>query len=163
MTRPHPPLVERFWDKVSPEPMSGCWLWIGATNEDGYGRIIPGGADSKKPRLAHRVSFHLFRGPIPNGREINHKCRVRCCVNPDHLEAVTRTQHLKIDADIFERGLKKGRATVRRNQQRRTHCKYGHALTKDNLTNEKNRRRCLTCARRHWRTYGKKRRLRNGT
>jgi hypothetical protein len=86
-------LLERFNKKYEPEPMSGCWLWTGALiGSSGYGFIGYGG---RKPngtsmyQLAHRISYELFKGPIPDGLQIDHLCRVHGCVNPDHLEAVT--------------------------------------------------------------------------
>jgi hypothetical protein len=70
-----------FMDKVSPEPNSGCWLWAAATNGEGYGIECHGG----KNWLAHRVSYNLHRGLIPNGMCVLHKCDTPACVNPDHL------------------------------------------------------------------------------
>ncbi len=79
-------LEERFWEKVSPEPNSGCWLWIAAST-CGYGVI--GVIDGYTVDYAHRVAFRLYRGPIPDELELDHLCRTRPCVNPWHLEAVT--------------------------------------------------------------------------
>lgn len=79
----------RFFEKVEPEPMSGCWIWIGARHGDEYGTIrfdsMPG-----KYIGAHRLAYMLLRGPIPPELEPDHLCRLRCCVNPSHLELVTR-------------------------------------------------------------------------
>src|ERR1035438_1053983 len=70
--------VKYFWDRVSPEPNSGCWLWLGVCDEDGYVRM--------KNTLAHRFSLELHtKTKIPDGLEACHKCDVRCCVNYDHL------------------------------------------------------------------------------
>lgn len=77
--------VERFERQISPEPNTGCWLWTGAVNNDGYGHIKM----QKKTRTVSRVSFELYRGPIPPGLTVDHLCRQRSCVNPAHLEAVT--------------------------------------------------------------------------
>src|SRR6516164_7314046 len=74
-----------FDDCFIPEPNSGCWLWFGVQTKDGYGRW-GGGANRK---LAHRISYERAKGPVPIGMQIDHLCRVRCCVNPDHLEVVT--------------------------------------------------------------------------
>src|ERR1700761_3720809 len=74
-------LEERFFDSVMPEPNSGCWLWVGSLNENGYGTI----GVAYKTQLAHRVSYRLHVGPIPDGLNVLHKCDVPCCVNPDHL------------------------------------------------------------------------------
>lgn len=62
-----------------------CWLWLGSTTHDGYGRTFVGGKD----RLAHVVSYEFHVGPIPGGLTLDHKCRVRHCINPAHLEPVT--------------------------------------------------------------------------
>ena len=75
------PLLERFEEKYIPVTESGCWIWVASVNEDGYGQIENEGT----PRLAHRVSWELFNGPIPNGKWALHKCDVRACVNPNHL------------------------------------------------------------------------------
>lgn len=74
----------RFWAKVD-KTHDGCWTWTGARQSSGYGQI---GWDGKV-YLAHRVSYALHIGPIPNGLCIDHLCRNRLCVRPEHLEAVT--------------------------------------------------------------------------
>ncbi len=75
--------------RAIPEPNSGCWLWIGSMNPvTGYGYASTGHRGSS--RLAHRVAYEAFVGPIPDGLHIDHRCRMRLCVNPDHLEAVTQ-------------------------------------------------------------------------
>lgn len=77
-------LADRFYDKVAPDPNSGCWLWTGAVKELGYG-VIGLGRRSQGIRKAHRVSWELHRGPIPEGLCVCHKCDVPGCVNPNHL------------------------------------------------------------------------------
>ena len=79
-----PELRERFDLRWSPEPNSGCWVWMGAIDRGGYGRFDV----KRQSREAHRVSYVLYVGPIPEGFEIDHLCRCRWCVNPAHLEAV---------------------------------------------------------------------------
>lgn len=74
-------IMKRFMSFVSPEPNSGCWLWDGAWNSEGYGQL---GVMGKRVG-AYRVSYEIFRGEIPRGFLVRHKCDVRCCVNPDHL------------------------------------------------------------------------------
>lgn len=81
-------LLERFENMYTPEPNTGCWLWLGASTQNGYGTIRLGRAVHGSD-FAHRVAYELFIGPIPKNMQIDHKCRVRCCVNPNHLESVT--------------------------------------------------------------------------
>ena len=82
-------LSERFWPKVKKsEDPTGCWLWIAALNATGYGIINRGRRGY--PALAHRVAYEIHRGPIDRDFVLDHLCRVRACVNPDHLEAVPR-------------------------------------------------------------------------
>lgn len=64
----------------------GCWIWRGRENQDGYGRLMAGGTT----QLAHRYVYSQLVGPIPEGLQIDHLCRVRMCVNPEHLEPVTQ-------------------------------------------------------------------------
>ena len=90
-THARSPLEERMWRFIVPEPMSGCWLWTG-TRSGGYGRIGAGGRTGVT-LWAHRVVYEALRGPIPAGLTIDHLCRLRICVNPWHLEPVTRQEN----------------------------------------------------------------------
>lgn len=79
----------QFVDKTSDE--GGCWLWTGTRNRGGYGDFrMPEG-----PRRAHRLAYENLVGPIPEGLELDHLCRVRNCVNPQHLEPVTRSENAR--------------------------------------------------------------------
>jgi len=118
------PVEVRFWEQVSPEPNSGCWLWTGAENGQGYGVIGPGGCSRKNPHvMAHRLSHEMFKGAIPDGYVVDHLCRNPSCVNPDHLEAVT--EKVNINRGISAERIRAKFAFV-------THCKNGHEYTEDN-------------------------------
>ena len=124
--------VEKFWCSVSPEPNSGCWLWSGPLWPNGYASHQFGGRGNKAV-LAHRFSYELHKGPVPEGLDLDHLCRMRCCVNPDHLEPVTRK------VNINRSGLvgKWYRGDV---------CKYGHPF--DLLNTYRGRdgfRQCRIC------------------
>lgn len=80
---------------VSPEPNSGCWLWIGPIKDTGYGRFSVRDGSAWKTVIAHRYSYEAENGPIPEGLVIDHLCRMRCCVNPDHLEAITNEENIR--------------------------------------------------------------------
>lgn len=85
--------IEALLKKATKEP-NGCWLWNGCTGPDGYGIVAIKKPDGKKTTtVVHRRSYLLFVGEIPQGLEINHKCSVRLCVNPEHLETMTRSQN----------------------------------------------------------------------
>jgi HNH endonuclease len=85
--RPVDPVM-RFWKYVDAE--GDCWVWIGAiSNETGYGNFRQGKSEDYAQIGAHRFAWQLLVGPIPEGLQIDHLCRNRACVNPDHLEVVT--------------------------------------------------------------------------
>lgn len=117
-------LRERFESYVMPEPNSGCWLWIGPLNGKGYGRLWLAGNWRKRTMGAHRYSYLMARGPIPEGLVLDHLCRVPCCVNPDHLEPVTIRENAI-------RGV--GPVVSRAYWAARTHCRKGHPVTPENI------------------------------
>lgn len=129
--KPQRPADERFWEKVRKEEGAGaCWLWTATKTQNGYGLFTTDGRTGP----AHRFAYELLVGPIPDGMQLDHLCRVRECVNPDHLEPVTNDENIR-------RGMK---------GELRTHCRNGHAYLPDNLILEpvgdgRTARRCKVC------------------
>lgn len=75
--------------------VTGCWEWQGYVDRNGYGRIYdPARPKGRKTQWVHRVFFERHNGAIPEGHEIDHVCENTICVNPEHLEAVTRAEHV---------------------------------------------------------------------
>ena len=81
--------MQRFMESVDQQE-SGCWIWTGSCMPHGYAKFFV----DRKTRIAHRWIYEQMRGPIPEGMHIDHLCRVRNCVNPDHLEVVTQRENL---------------------------------------------------------------------
>jgi hypothetical protein len=140
--------IEKVRDRIQnlsiPEPNTGCWLWLGRWTRDGYGQI----SLLNKTQLTHRVSYFIFVGEIPQGLEIDHKCRNKCCVNPAHLEPVTHVENMRryfphskvvlrttcIRGHIFDRVRKSGG---------KRYCTECHRIA-DRRTKERKRQRNLT-------------------
>ena len=92
-----PELVARFYEKADIKTNEECWIWRGATAPHGYGVFNLG---QNTYRGAHRVAYQLSIGPIPDGFDLDHLCRRRNCVNPLHLEPVTRKENLNRGAGV---------------------------------------------------------------
>lgn len=115
--KPKPP-AERFWPKVLIS--EGCWTWIGGVASTGYGTF---GWSSGLNMSAHAAVWKMTRGEVPAGLELDHLCRNRRCVNPDHLEPVTHLENVR-------RGMA-GEVNGAR-QRAKTHCAHGHEYTPEN-------------------------------
>lgn len=105
-----------------------CWIWTGAKDRYGYGKC-----GLLNQWTAHRVSFILFVGPIPNDKQIDHLCRNRMCVNPNHMELVT----------LKENVLRGEGFTAK--HKRKTHCIRGHEFTPENTYIRPKGRECRKC------------------
>src|SRR3990167_2605138 len=112
----------------------GCWEWVSTRTHDGYARMRYDG----RLGYAHRFAYELHVGPVPEGYDLDHLCRVRHCVNPAHLEPVTRQENLR-------RGS---------NGVLKTHCPQGHSYDEENTNYRRDQygyvhRHCRAC----WRAY----------
>lgn len=105
MTNQYTPLESRFSGSISPEPNSGCWLWVGSTSKT-KNDIRPYIQNKGKRMLAYRLSYEMHVGPIPVGAMICHKCGVSICVNPEHLYAGNAKTNA---ADSFRHGRRPSR------------------------------------------------------
>lgn len=121
-----PRLPARFWEKVK-ESDSGCWLWTGGTNRDGYGRYALNG----QMRLAHRVAQGVLVAPIPEGYEVDHLCGVHPCVNPSHFSITTHSENVRRDNP----------------KSANTTCVRGHPWSDENTHWYRGSRYCRTCDR----------------
>jgi hypothetical protein len=141
-----PGLPERFCAKTSVEDAgheTPCVVWTGAKQRDGYGTFQMDGKSS----LAHRVSYEALVGQVPTGLELDHLCRVRACVRPDHLEPVTtRVNVLRGEGPTAVNAAK-------------THCPQGHPYSPENTRKRPcGRRMCRTCDRARKREWKRKQR-----
>lgn len=125
------PLLERFINKIEVDPIRGCWIWTAGYTSDGrYGKFKIDGKTITGHRYAHETLF----GPIKVGLHRDHLCRRWGCVNPFHLEVVSgQVNTLRGIGPSAQNAVK-------------THCKYGHAFTKENTRIDKRgSRHCKIC------------------
>lgn len=125
-------LPDRFLAKIELIPFSSCWHWTGRPNNKGYGTY--------SGSMAHRRAYEALKGQIPTGLEIDHLCRVRLCVNPLHLEAVTPKENVR-----------RADAGWGKFNRKKTHCRKGHSYSGRNLilrfppSQPNGKRVCKTC------------------
>lgn len=140
MAREARPEFDRFSEKYSIDPDSGCWNWTGskvgrtAKSPADRGMFYLGPGHEKTRMLAYRWSYEHFVGPIPDGLQIDHLCRNPTCVNPEHLKPVTARENVR-----------RGTSHIAELMDS-THCPRGHALEGDNLyVGVDGGRRCKRC------------------
>lgn len=122
------------WIPTIPIDAHGCWIWRAARNAQGYGVCWNG----RSTQLAHRWVYEQIVGPIPDGLELDHLCRVRACVNPDHLEPVTHAENVRRSPSA---------------NAAKERCPQGHDYSDENTYEWRGRRQCRTCSREHKRRY----------
>ncbi len=138
-----PKRIAAFMAKVKIDTKTGCWLWVGSIcKRNGYGDF--GGIK------AYVYSYLLHKGTLPAKNEPDHLCRIRACVNPEHLEAVTRRINL-LRGD-----------TIAARKAAQTHCEHGHEFTEENVYRTKdgtrNCRKCRSLASIKWARENRERR-----
>ncbi len=163
MGRPIIPLDKRLLRFISVQS-NGCWWWTGRLDKYGYGSIRLTG----RTRQAHRVSYEFYKGPIPEGKQLDHQCHDpkecvggnacphRRCVNPDHLEPATVRENCSTD-----RTANGERSAAAIFQRSKTHCPQGHEYTPENTDIGKHGRFCLACRKIHNKNQSLARALRN--
>lgn len=125
------PVEERFWEKVDAEGI--CWEWTGTPDAWGYGKFKIKKDGKFKPAFAHRCAWEFLVGPIPEHLSVDHLCRNRLCVNPDHMELVP------IGVNV-SRGFPAWKL-----QMQRTECERGHLYTESSTRWWRGKRICRTC------------------
>lgn len=123
-------LPDRLASRISIDPATLCWAWTGGRTAAGYGQIAWNGQ-----RLGvHRIMYEQFTGALLSQHEIHHTCENPACCNPDHLQQLTKVEHVSVTPHWVSQ---------------RPHCKNGHEYTEENTRYDKTptgyARRCLTC------------------
>lgn len=133
----HNKLVDKY------KEINTCWEYSGHIAKSGYGKI----KIETKTKYAHRYSYEIFKGKIPDGYVIDHLCNNRICVNPEHLEAVTQKEN--VARSVIHRG---------KILKEITHCPQGHEYSPENTYKYKNSRACKICRNMHARDNKRRKR-----
>lgn len=136
--------IERTMSHISKS--DDCWVWLGKPANTGYGQIGFGKRNERVTKNAHRVVYELLVGEVPEGKQLDHLCKNRLCVNPAHLEPVTQRENL-----LRGDGIPAVNAA-------KTHCVRGHKLSGDNVRTYGLRggRQCIQCVRMRQKQYRQK-------
>ena len=148
MAEPNPIIENKLFENIFINPISGCRDFIGPRITAGYGDV----RYNSKHYSAHRLSYSIFIGPIPNGFDLHHRCENRACVNPQHLTPLSRSGH------VAEHPLPAIMAAL----ASKTHCLRGHELAGNNLLPtmlKHGRRSCRICHRQRVSKYKKRKRI----
>lgn len=123
--------IERFWSKVA--KTQTCWHWTGRLDAKGYGHLHLISDGRRMRARAHRVSLQISGVEVPDDLVVDHICRVRHCVNPEHLRVVTQTENTLAGIGITAINARK------------THCPRGHEYTAENTSVRSGKRHCRAC------------------
>lgn len=124
---------ENFFSKIS-VVKGGCWHFLGSIAKSGYGVVSIANGKRSKVMLAHRVSYLIFNGKLEEGLVIDHICRNRKCVNPDHLRQVTRNENVLENSE-----------SLQAKNAKKTHCPSGHEYNEKNTRIYNGWRYCKAC------------------